>query len=1118
MSAFGACDPQSYNPEEALPQDEASQFGKSTHAITSIEQIIPTPQSVTYGTTYFTLHNGTSYVAAVVIGAKAPQAEVDAAYLIRDQLSRLVGGSIPILKTTDTYSSYSLIVSVGTPGGNSLNGTLVPANSIAIPWQPEGYAIKKVMNGTQATVVLAGREAVGSYYAASSWVQVLSLSSGTARALDVTVLDHPDVRHRAVKSISTAEGRWTYGEVADWQRMLGKTKTNTLAMCYTHQLPWWNPPADYRRSLKDLANFERDHGIISTMEMMNPPLTAQGWPYPSTDAHFNQLVTNANDLIDEGGKQFSYSFDDVPTAMSTPTQDRDTLLRMYNLLMPLEDGLFVTVPKAFYSSDPSLPTSLSGLATGIPNDLDIGWTGHVTWSEFSTAANVSNWTSALGAGNDYRLPWYWHNDIQLQETRPGGTESVPPNYYFTNFRVPFSNSGMAGYIQADIRAYNSSTVLTNMFQPWTEHKIYMIAQADWAWNPDAYVPDVNTFNRSKRFWDNTVANAAFLKTATASSTYPGYPASLAVNGMLSKQTANDFWASASGAGVGAWLKVDLGKSQEMSGIRVTYRAYNGFPYAVPQTVNVYVSNDDVTYTQTVFGSNHVPNKNFAWEQDAYLYDFNATGRYVKLEFPNGPQGSDPFIEVSEVEVVKERLRIPPSINNVSQGKTASASSVLTGYGANLAVDGVLSSTTSTNAWSSTTSAAGAWFQVDFGSVMDLAGTQLTFRQSSTGTAYMVPKTVAFHVSNDATTWTRVLKSSNVPKEGSSYSNTPYYYDARGKGRYLRLTFDEGGQNANYIQISEFRAYTENLARGVVAAASSSYTGYGPSLAVDGITSRQSSNNAWANASGAHVGAWLSVDLGAVKDFRTVRLRFREFPANAAMYVPKTVTIQQSSDNTTWTTLLARSGNVPLEATPYSSQPYEYPVNGSGRYVRVLFEDGAQGNSGLVEISELEVSNNELPQHQEHTRNIAYQKVATASSWFSGAYEPSKAFDGKTSWYTTNNAWASSTSVIGSWLTIDLGASTTITKATVTFRQHWDATLKSANSVPKTITFQTSTDNVNWTTRISKSAVVPAEGSAYSSTPYTYNFTSTSGRYLRLLFEDGSQTGGLINISEVAVYK
>ncbi|MET3696682.1 F5/8 type C domain-containing protein [Bacillus oleivorans] len=128
--------------------------------------------------------------------------------------------------------------------------------------------------------------------------------------------------------------------------------------------------------------------------------------------------------------------------------------------------------------------------------------------------------------------------------------------------------------------------------------------------------------------------------------------------------------------------------------------------------------------------------------------------------------------------------------------------------------------------------------------------------------------------------------------------------------------------------------------------------YGPERAVDGITSRDNVENAWATASGVStIDSWWKVDLGLVREMKGVRVKYREFEGKAYM-VPKSVTVQVSDDNQNWRTVIEKSDHVPNEGDIYKSNPYSYEFQTNARYIRLLFEDG--GFNSLIELSEFEV--------------------------------------------------------------------------------------------------------------------------------------------------------------------
>ena len=149
----------------------------------------------------------------------------------------------------------------------------------------------------------------------------------------------------------------------------------------------------------------------------------------------------------------------------------------------------------------------------------------------------------------------------------------------------------------------------------------------------------------------------------------------------------------------------------------------------------------------------------------------------------------------------------------------------------------------------------------------------------------------------------------------------------------------------------------NLALRRPASASSVYDErFPPAKAVDGtpIVIYTASENCWASNEKETAPGWWQVDLGEPQPVREVRVWYRNL-AGEYGFVPRTVTIQLSDDGKAWRTAVQASSLVPREGSPYGRTPHAYPVQGQGRYVRLLFEDGSQrANSRVVELTEVEV--------------------------------------------------------------------------------------------------------------------------------------------------------------------
>ncbi|MCQ6562402.1 family 43 glycosylhydrolase [Paenibacillus mendelii] len=942
--------------------------------IADIDKIVPTPQQVSYTDEFLTLHDGTSYKAAIVIGREASPAEEEGADLLQRVLARKNGQQIPILYDDQSNSAYSVVIAIGTKNTNTVNGS----HSIDVPDHKEGYAIERALAANRHIVLVTGYEAIGAYYGSTSLAQMIDSSGALTRLRVISVRDYPDMDMRIIKDINTQfhvnnEGEFSYSDARDWMHMLPLLKINVFSLCYSHLLEngWKSPTLEYLSTVKELSNYERDKGIIQFMQEVNPGYSG-GMP---TDEEFTTLLDLFKLSLDEGASKIMLAFDDQ--AYSDPAKHRDLANKLQKSLSGQEGFYLLATPEKYNLTESTIGTYLNTFTSGLLPEIGAVWTGYDVFSTALTPAHVSTWRNYTS--NPYKIPFYWHNDYELLDTRLNFSDPDVPkweidNYYFTDQRVPFKTKTKVppaqsltlpgGYVWNDMPRNTSEGVIENIFRPTTPHKIYAISMANWMWNPDAYMNDATEFARAKKYWDTIVSNPGFKQTATASSQFSAaYAPDKAVDGINSNDSVENTWATASGAALhSSWWKLDLGKKQKMEGVRVKYRELAKKAYMVPSSVTVQISNDNVNWTTVVNQSTNVPQENSTYASEVYLYPFQGEARYVQLKFPTGGQST--LIELSEVEIAQEKA--VTASTNLAIGKTASAS--------------------------------------------------------------------------------------------SQYDGT-----------------------------------------------------YAAGKANDGLNSHGTDNpdNAWSSASGTSLNSWWKVDLGQQETFKTIEVKFREHIANAAYMVPKTITIQTSNDNTNWTTLIARSANVPTNGQPYASSAYSYSINGQGRYVRLLFEDGGQDT--LVQLSEVGIYNRSLPQHQRQTLNAAFKRKATASSEYSTMYPASKANDGTNSRRTAENAWASSAAgAVNSWWEVDLGAQTSIQDVALYFREY---PYGIAYTVPSNITFEVSNDKVTWT-NVKSATNVPAEGLSYDSSKYTYTLNA-SGRYLRLKFPGGGQSS-LVELSEVEV--
>src|SRR6266568_1223385 len=274
----------------------------------------------------------------------------------------------------------------------------------------------------------------------------------------------------------------------------------------------------------------------------------------------------------------------------------------------------------------------------------------------------------------------------------------------------------------------------------------------------------------------------------------------------------------------------------------------------------------------------------------------------------------------------------------------------------------------------------------------------------------------------------------------------------------------------------------NLALGKTMTASGSTQNFVPANANDG---NQSSY--WESTDSAFP-QWLQVDLGAATSVNQIVLKL---PSGWGSRT-KTLSIQGSTDGTTFTTLVASAGY------NFDGNANTVTVNfgqTTTRDIRLNFTANTGWPAG--QVSEFEVSGPAAAT----SPNLALGHPATASS-FTQNLAPANAVDGNQASY-----WESNNNAFPQWWQVDLGSTVPIDQLVIK--------LPTVNWGPRTETLsvQGSTDNTNFTTLVN-SATYSFDG--VTNTVTITLTAATTTRFVRLNFTANSvQPGG--QLSEVEVY-
>jgi hypothetical protein len=284
--------------------------------------------------------------------------------------------------------------------------------------------------------------------------------------------------------------------------------------------------------------------------------------------------------------------------------------------------------------------------------------------------------------------------------------------------------------------------------------------------------------------------------------------------------------------------------------------------------------------------------------------------------------------------------------NIAFNKPTTASSAI--QPTSSAVDG-----NGSTRWESIQGLNTGWLQVDLGAAYSLTSTAIDWEAANAAT-YDVQGSI------DNSNWTTIISRS-----GGTFGNRTDNLTLNGNYRYLRInaTSRSVGNYWGY-SIWEWRVFgsavissssksSSKSSSSISSLSSSSSTSVSiVNLALGGITSASTALGASANAVDGNMStrwesthgidpSWIRVDLKAEKSLTSVVIFWEA--ANAANYE-----IQGSNDNSSWTTLAARTGGA------FGNRTDTVAVSGSYRYVRIYGTTRSVGNYWGYSIFELQV--------------------------------------------------------------------------------------------------------------------------------------------------------------------
>jgi len=292
--------------------------------------------------------------------------------------------------------------------------------------------------------------------------------------------------------------------------------------------------------------------------------------------------------------------------------------------------------------------------------------------------------------------------------------------------------------------------------------------------------------------------------------------------------------------------------------------------------------------------------------------------------------------------------------------------------------------------------------------------------------------------------------------------------------------------ANWLYVSA-PIYTPITGATVTASSSADVGGWLKPNVVDGQEQSTSSSMGWSSNSSLSVNhtEWVQLDFGQNKKISEVQLSPRTDGVNAGYGFPIDFTIQLSTDGTNWSTVLTKT------ATPLPTGIQTYDFNGTtARYVKI---NGTSLRSNPNDLNNYRMQFAEIKTFGSNTGNLAELKPVTASS----SYEASDWFthrvnDGQKGTVAGSRGWSSQNLLTQNHtesIKVDTGAVQSI--STVNLYPRNDAS-QVGNGFPIDFTIQISSDNVNWSTVVTRTNYAKPGNAAQ-----IFSFTSQSARYVKV---------------------
>jgi hypothetical protein len=499
------------------------------------EKIIPTPQNILglSKVVYFDAATPGAHPPVIVLPENPAPAERTAAKIIQKKINAVLEKITATKKhkavvalVADNDSSIEEMLNakiVFSIGRNKLYDQVQPDLPLqSIRGKQQGYIIKAAQIGNSHIVFLMGETPIGSYYAATTTIQLLDNDECVYH--NATVVDYPDFLGRALafkKWQNTQELRNDLNNI----EQMSLYKLNKMYVAYgSKKKNWYQPKALYREGVAEAGKIIKKSGVMSLAVMANPyfhfPFEAAveslsrplryTWTHSSPES-FNLLKDFLKIGLEAGADTVMLLADDyVPHSDKNrqnyslfTAEDKRRFVNLQNAQAYVINNLKQWLDRAYpgtqlefcppwYSnehidrSQEKAESYFKELTFQIPPDIAIIWTGPTIRSLSIDMADLYRYKALIG-----RRPIIWDNTLyarNLETKRYGGyTTYYPGKIRMCNLFEPFDTYRPENFhkFSDGRRIYVNSNAYSEI------NKVKYATVADYEWNTSAYNPELS---------------------------------------------------------------------------------------------------------------------------------------------------------------------------------------------------------------------------------------------------------------------------------------------------------------------------------------------------------------------------------------------------------------------------------------------------------------------------------------------------------------------------------------------------------------------------------------------------------------------------------------------------